>query len=122
MFEFTPEQATKLAAAIANATHDERPWESAANAQMDLVRHLLRLIESPPNDAACPECSPHSDMLIDGFRCAWHEARRMFPHDCSACGVPLRAHEGERFEDAELLRCPRCVAVNRKPIQNEVKA
>lgn len=26
-------------------------------------------------DWACIECRPQSDILIDGFRCVWHEAR-----------------------------------------------
>ena len=45
-------------------------------------RALARFIQqhtSPTwgGDWACVECRPESDMLIEGFRCSWHEAEHI---------------------------------------------
>jgi hypothetical protein len=43
---------------------------------LSVIRGLLRYATAP-GDWACAECRPYSDMLKDGFRCAYHEARAL---------------------------------------------
>jgi hypothetical protein len=54
-----------------------------AGAYREHVTALLRLVEqlhkdgASTGDWACRECWPQSDMLVDGFLCAYHEAGRL---------------------------------------------
>ena len=47
----------------------------------DLLERLARwIVQHPPQyggDHACAKCYPHSDILKDGFVCAFHEAERI---------------------------------------------
>lgn len=51
-------------------------------ASLDLLRRLVEKLEQVEPwqrglDHACAECVPHSDMLVQGFRCSYHEAKAL---------------------------------------------
>lgn len=51
-------------------------------APLSLVAHLLRQLDRVEPwqrglDHACAECVPHSDILVEGFRCAYHEGKAL---------------------------------------------
>lgn len=48
---------------------------------VEIVRH------GPPGDHACAKCRPHSEILIDGFRCAFHRAKDLLGYTCD-CELP----------------------------------
>ena len=61
------------------------------SASTELLAKLVQwIVNHPPSlpDHACCECVPHSDMLVDGWRCGYHEALRIHQanagHDISA--------------------------------------
>jgi hypothetical protein len=43
------------------------------------------IVNRPPvmRDLACEECYPNSEILIDGFRCAYHDALHFLANDMS---------------------------------------
>lgn len=71
---------------------------------------------SAPRDFACKLCVPQSDMLHEGFTCAWHEAsarqRERFGCDRESCAMPgpgLECHclerQGFRFASDSWCTC-----------------
>jgi len=50
---------------------------TALLAEIDRLREVVVNLwkqADPPKDWACPRCRPESDMLVEGFVCAYHKA------------------------------------------------
>jgi hypothetical protein len=60
----------------------------SAQAELDRARELIRDFvqwsfshEHTHKDWACSECKPQSDMLVEGFKCAYHKAREFLSRE-----------------------------------------
>jgi hypothetical protein len=57
--------------------HSEDQQRFALATRLQLVTFRLLERAEIPNDWACRQCKPESDMLREGFRCHYHEAQHL---------------------------------------------